>query len=288
VQGNKRATGGSSLHTFALPTQPGEENASMTIRLADCDGHRNRANMLLSRMYSWRGYGDAIRLPSDPNCITFTATNHDEVIGTLTLGIDSPAGLAIDRTFKDEVDRFRRAPGAKLCELTKFAFDTSSPARPRLAALFHLIFIYGSMHYGCTDLLIEINPRHRRFYEVMLGFRRVGEVRTNAAVDAPSQLMWINVADIRRYIDKHTAEGVTDGRSLYPHFFSEREEQGIYNRLAGLAEEGRTTETILSMTIRDRIRLFRALGQEVGASLSKLLRRPMQQPAVMSASTTAL
>ncbi|QNN65405.1 N-acetyltransferase [Sphingomonas rhizophila] len=260
----------------------------MTIRLADCDGHRNRANMLLSRMYSWRGYGNTIRLPADPNCITFTATDRDDVIGTLTLGIDSPAGLAIDQTFKDEVDTFRRAPGAKLCELTKFAFDTSSPARPRLAALFHLIFIYGSMHYGCTDLLIEINPRHRRFYEVMLGFRRVGEVRTNTAVNAPSQLMWINVADIRRYIDKYTAEGVTDGRSLYPHFFSQREEQGIYNRLAGLAEEGRSPEAILSMSLRDRVRMLRALGQEIGASMSRLLGRPLPQPTAIAGPTPAL
>lgn len=248
----------------------------MTIRLADCDGHRNRANMLLSRMYSWRGYGASVRLPADPNCITFTATNDEDVIGTLTLTVDSQAGLAADRTFAAEVEQFRRGPGVKLCELTKFAFDTSSPARPRLAALFHLIFIYGSMHYGCTDLLIEVNPRHRRFYEVMLGFRPVGEVRTNAAVNAPSQLMWINVADIRRSIDKHTAEGVTDGRSLYPHFFSAREEEGIYNRLAGLAEQGRSHASLWNIGPRDRVRMLRSLGHDVGATVSRLFRRPIR------------
>ena len=69
---------------------------------------------------------------------------------------ESPEGMAADQTFGDEIERFRKAPGARLCELTKFAFDTSSPARPRLAALFHIIFIYGSMHYDCTDLFIEV------------------------------------------------------------------------------------------------------------------------------------
>lgn len=205
----------------------------MTVRLADTDGHRNKANMLLNRMYSWRGYGSDHAIPSAPNAVTFTATAEDEVIGTLTLTVDSPAALAADKTFADVLAEFRNAPGAKLCELTRLAFDTSSPARPRLAALFHIIFIYGSMHYDCTDLFIEVNPRHVRFYERMLGFVAVGEPRTNASVNAPSQLMWLNVGQIRRYIDQHSAGG-SAGRLLYSHFFSAKEEEGIYARLARL------------------------------------------------------
>ncbi len=234
------ALGGARLHTIYLPRQAGQEQDSMTIRLADCDGHRNRANMLLNRMYAWRGYGASHKLPSTPNCVTFTATSQDDVIGTLTLTVDSPAGLAVDETFKEEIERFRSAPGAKLCELTKFAFDTSSPARPRLASLFHLIFIYGSMHYDCTDLFIEVNPRHRRFYEVMLDFAPVGAPKMNSRVNAPAQLMWLNVGNIRRLIDKHAGSDRSATRSLYAHFFSSKEEQGIYGRLAGLPERSRT------------------------------------------------
>src|SRR5689334_520618 len=229
-----RPDGDGRLHTIQLPSQCGQVRDSMTIRLADCAGQRSRANMLLNRMYSWRGYGSNHALPTAPNCVTFTASSGDDVIGTLTLTVDSAAGLAADRTFPDEMDKFRKAPGAKLCELTKFAFDTSSPARPRLGALFHIIFIYGSMHYDCTDLFIEVNPRHTRFYEAMLGFTRVGPPRTNVSVNAPSQLMWLNVGDIRRLIDKHA--GGTSSRSLYAHFFSAKEEAGIYGRLAGLTE----------------------------------------------------
>jgi hypothetical protein len=188
--------------------------------------------MLLNRMYSWRGYGREHKLPTAPNCVTFTASAGEDVIGTLTLTVDSAAGLAADRTFADEIAKFRQAPGAKLCELTKFAFDTSSPARPRLAALFHIIFIYGSMHYACTDLFIEVNPRHARFYELMLGFTPVGAARTNANVNAPSQLMWLNVGDIRRQIDQYA--GRRESRSLYAHFFSAKEEAGIYGRLGEL------------------------------------------------------
>jgi len=218
------------LHTILLP-RPETEAECITIRLANTEGQRNRANMLLNRMYSWRGYGDDHELPATPDCITFTASSNDHLVGTLTLTVDSGSGLAADQTFPDDIERFRQAPGAKLCELTKFAFDSSAPSRPRLAALFHIIFIYGSHHYNCTDLFIEVNPRHRRYYQAMLGFVPVGELKTNAAVGAPSQLMWLNVAEIRRQIDLHANENATAGRSLYPYFFSSREEEGIYSRL---------------------------------------------------------
>lgn len=233
----RSALAGTELHKIVLPPQGDQSADSLTIRLADCDGQRNRANMLLNRMYSWRGYGANHELSAGANCVTFTATSDEDVIGTLTLTVDSPAGLAVDRTFKDELDVFRNAPGAKLCELTKFAFDTSTPARPRLAALFHIIFIYGSMHYDCTDLFIEVNPRHCRFYEVMLGFQAVGTPKINESVNAPSHLMWLNVAAIRRLIDEHAGRPNAAERSLYPYFFSPKEEEGIYGRLVSMSEQ---------------------------------------------------
>src|SRR5438045_1592409 len=66
---------------------------SLTVRLANTDGQRSAANMLLSRMYSWRGYGRNHSVQGSPNCVTFTAACKGEVVGTLTLRVDSGAGL---------------------------------------------------------------------------------------------------------------------------------------------------------------------------------------------------
>ena len=46
--------------------------------------------------------------------------------------------------------------------------------------------------------------------------------------------MWLNVGAIRRHIDKHAGSASEASRSLYAHFFSAKEEAGIYGRLAGL------------------------------------------------------
>lgn len=227
-----------ALHTLRIPNSGGScEKEAVTIGIAESDDQRNLATKLVNRMYSWRGYGANHRLSSAPHSVTFAASSGEDVVGTLTLTVDSPAGLALDKTFKQEMDAFRSIPGTRTCELAKFAFDVSLPSKPVLAALFHVIFIYGSQRYDCTDLFIEVNPRHCRFYEAMLGFKRVGSLKTNAGVDAPAQLMWLKVSDIRRYIDEHADKHCETGRSLYPYFFSPDEEADISARLAGLSND---------------------------------------------------
>lgn len=211
---------------------PCSEEGQITVRLADTEGQRNAATLLLNRMYAWRGYGDHHTISDKPTHTTFTASNAREMLGTITLAVDSPCGLGVDKLFKGEIDRFRSMPGASVCELTRFAFDTNKPSKPMLATLFHLIFIYGQRVYDCTDLFIEVNPRHVKFYEIMLGFTRVGDLKMNEAVSAPSQLLWLSVADIRRRVDNYkTGNDARLRRSLYAYFFSPKEEEGLFARL---------------------------------------------------------
>ena len=219
------------LHRFFLPNANEDGEKEITIRLANSDEERDSATMLINRRYAGRGYGGNHAAPVAPNCVTFNASADNSVIGTLSLTVDSPDGLASDRTFKDEIDGFRAIDGVRVCELTKFAFDTSTSSLNLLASLFHVIFIYGTHVYNGTDLFIEVAPRHRRFYEAMLGFKPVGPVKTNHAVGSLSHLMWLKVSDIRHRIREHAGTPGAGQRSLYPFFFSETEEIGIFKRL---------------------------------------------------------
>ena len=202
------------------------------IRLTDTAEGRNSASMLVSRMYAWRGYAGTHVAGDDPNRITLIANEHGEVVGTLTIAFDSIVGLAADETFEAEMQAYR-ARGAKLCEFTKFAVDTHVRSKTSLANLFHLALIYARDIHHCTDIVIEVNPRHRRFYEHMLGFKRESGVRTNARVNAPAYLLRGNLAYATEQIRLHggTYSAETTERSFYPHFFSPREEKGIINRL---------------------------------------------------------
>jgi len=203
------------------------------------DGEAFRAAYdLINDRYAWRGYGASHRIPSDAHHTTFTAEVDRTVVGTITLGVDSELGLSIDDTFSEAAEQARRVTGAKICELTKLAFDPGIRSKAVLASLFHIAFIYGTSTSECTDLFIEVNPRHAGFYETMLGFERVGAVVTNQSVSAPSQLMRLKVDAIRRGIREHAGKAdAAPGRSLYPYFFSQAQEQQVRRLLALIQTE---------------------------------------------------
>ncbi len=171
-------------------------------------------------------------MEENPNRITLSASDKGSVIGTVTLGIDSPVGILADEVFRDHIDQFR-ARGAKVCEITKLAFDLNVRSKLALASLFHVLFIYGRHLHQCTDVFIEVNPRHRRYYETMLGFQRLGEVRSNPRVDAPAYLLWTSLDKVDEQIQRlgGKSEHAGNERSLFPYFFSPREEAGIAARL---------------------------------------------------------
>lgn len=206
---------------------------SFAISLALSKAERSAACDLINRKYGWRGYGSDHALSRSAECATFSAYVEGEVVGTLSLTVDSPSKLAADATFADTLDALRQEPGTTLCELTKFALNSDLNSMHILATLFHTIFIFGTSRHQCSDLIIEVNPRHIRFYEAMLAFEKVGGLRTNEAVDAPSQLMRLKVADIGKNIQKH-AGTKTDKRSLYPYFLTAAQECIIHERMADL------------------------------------------------------
>ena len=209
----------------------GGEPRNVAIRLVETRKKIEAACELVNDRYAWRGYGNSHHIPADAHHMTFTAEIDEEIVGTITLAVDSPSGLAIDKVFSAEVDAFRCMPDTRVCELTKFAFSSNIQSKELMAALFHIVFVYGSRAHGGTDLFIEVNPRHVRFYESMLGFQRLGCLRQNESVAAPAQLMWLKVAEIRDQIVRCGGTQRNSTRSLYPFFFSPNDEDGIYRRL---------------------------------------------------------
>lgn len=201
------------------------------IRAADVDERRNSASMLISKMYTWRGYTGNHQVGNDPNRITLTASDKGEVIGTLSLGLDSQVGLLADEVFQDRIDPYRAR--GKVCEIVKLAIDPAVKSKAVLASLFHVAFIYARDLNACSEIFIEVNPRHRRFYESMLGFEVECASRHNPRVDAPAVLLRVNTVFGTEQIVTRGGKSSNPGndRSMFPYFFSSREEAGIINRL---------------------------------------------------------
>jgi hypothetical protein len=206
------------------------------IRLADTMGRRSSASMLIEKMYSWRGYQTASGLPDPrPNRVTLVASAAEQTIGTISIGFDSDVGLFVDQLYKAEIDPLRAA-GGNLCEFTKLAVDASVRSKRVLASLFHIAHIFAHHIRGCSHLMIEVNPRHVKFYQQMLGFKRVGEEKLNPRVNAPAVLLILDLHFVHEQIHKfggHSEMAATE-KSLYPFSFSPSEESGIVSRLSRL------------------------------------------------------
>ncbi len=195
--------------------------------------HRHSAHSLVNRMYAAKGYTTATA-PSDlpnPHRVTFVATEQDVTVGTITVGADGPAGLLVEEAFGDHVQRLRDE-GVALCEFSKFAIDSVARSKKLLSSLMHAALIYARDVQGCHKVLIEVNPRHARFYEAVLGFKVLVQERHNARVNAPAVLMALDL----EFADRRVAEARARGReharrSFYQGGFSHEEATGIANHL---------------------------------------------------------
>ena len=163
---------------------------------------------------------------------TFLASDHNTALGTLTIGLDSSAGLKVDALFP-EITRGLRDAGHRICEFTQLAMDRSARSPRLLASLFHVAYIYAHRLNGLTHLLIEVNPRHVRYYEIMLGFDVISSARHNHRVNAPAVLLSLDLCHAARQIGVFGGrpEMAITERSAYPHFFSLKDELGIVGRL---------------------------------------------------------
>lgn len=207
------------------------EQQVFKVRLANSEDRRKSASLLIQKMYDWRGY-DTDALKHDPNKITLAVYQEDKVVGTMSLGMDSPQGMVVDQLYKQEADQLR-AEGRTLCDITRLAVDHDIKSKSVLAALFHMAFIYGHNINHATDFLIEVNPRHVLFYERMMGFEPFGEEKTCPRVNAPAVLMRLDATYADEQIIRYGGVGAaaTGVKSIYPYFFSHDDELGITQRL---------------------------------------------------------
>ena len=201
------------------------------IRMANSEGRREAATMLLRKMYAWRGYAIESQESHLPNLITLTADTNGETVGTMTLCFDSEFGLPADETFHKELE-FLRSQSRLLCEPTRLAVDKDTPKRV-LAAMWHISYIYCHKIHHYTDYIIEVNPRHAVFYKRMLGFEEFGAERQCMRVNAPAVLLRLECQYIASQVKRCGGlfEKSEHERSFYPHCFSTVDEIGIHDRL---------------------------------------------------------
>ncbi|NRR30576.1 long-chain N-acyl amino acid synthase [Oxalobacteraceae bacterium] len=207
------------------------------IRMANSQGRREAATLLLKKMYGWRGYSIDPNQQHALNKITLFAETAGQTVGTMSLCLDNDeVGLPADDNFRDKLDELR-SQQRRLCEPSRLAIDKGVSKRV-FAALIHISYIYAHNIHGFSDYVIEVNPRHVMFYKRMLGFKDCAAERPCSRVGAPAVLLRLDLSYMSEQIRKFGGlmEQPSNERSFYPYFFPCWDEPGITTRLM----QGRT------------------------------------------------
>ena len=167
-------------------------NGDLAASIARSPDELRAVASLVESRYAERGYSLCADDSGLPPGVTLIATGGDAIVGTVTLRLDGPNGLAADESYRDTVDAVRRT-GREVCELTRLAVERRDDSRSILASLFGLAYVVARHLHGITDVFVEVNPRHVEFYRRLFGFVVAAGKRICPRVMAPAVLLRLEI-----------------------------------------------------------------------------------------------
>lgn len=152
---------------------------------------------LVKQHYEQNGYLDGDLKVKDfyhlfvPTTKIFIISQNNKILSTVSMFIDSKEyGLPSDTLYKKEFQELRDEK-RKLVEGGMLSGEQGRP-------LLHLMskFFKESKKQNIDDILLIINPKHRNFYEKLLRFTQIGEIKNCPRVNnAPAILMRFNLKE---------------------------------------------------------------------------------------------
>ncbi len=136
--------------------------------------------------------------------VTLLAEDGGRLLGTLTVRPDSSQGLLAEESYSAEIERLR-GEGSRVGELVKLAVEEGVDWKAALNALVQSAYLVTVVH-ALTDVLIEVNPRHVRFYERVFGFVVAAAERICARAGAPSVLLRLDLVQFGRRLELSAAQ----------------------------------------------------------------------------------
>lgn len=187
------AVSASQLSSFRL-IRANSQAATERVRtlVATCAEQLEAAAELVRRRYSGRGYCvDGIPEAEAAPRVTLLAQKDEQLLGTLTVR-PGPRGLLAEQAYAAEIRGMRRA-GLRVGELTKLALEERCDWKAALDALVQSAYLVTRFMHALSHVVIEVNPRHARFYDQGLGFVLAAGERFCDRVGAPSVLMQLDL-----------------------------------------------------------------------------------------------
>lgn len=156
-----------------------------------------------------------------PSTRVFTAKFDGKVVATATVIIDSPLGLPSDEIYKTELDSLRGSTHKKRLVSEGSSLVTAKEfCRSNIFMLLFKIAYAYAKYAQVDDICIAVNPKHTAFYENILLFEPVGELKDFPSVkNAPAILEHLDLTKVGdRFEEVYSMEDFDC--DLYTFFFT--------------------------------------------------------------------
>ena len=193
-----------SIPSVRAPQWRPDNTGGLRTLVAVSPQHRYAAERLVRKRYESRGYkfySEATDFDSPmakDQRVTLLAEDGGKALGTVTIRVvDATQGLLAQQSHGSEIEGMRNQ-GHTIGEVVKLAVEEGADWKSVLNALLQSAYLVAHRFLALTDLFIEVNPRHVRFYQRVFGFVVASAERMCERVGAPSVLLRLELDEFSR------------------------------------------------------------------------------------------
>lgn len=148
-----------------------------------------------------------------PESTVLVAYEGDAIVGTMTVTLDSPAGLPLDKDYKKELDSWRDQ-GDLLVEFGSLAVVRRCWHDGVTTLLNMAAFWWSHSYLNANRLVMGINPSARDVYAALFCFKPLGPPQPHVELTAPVQGFTSYVPDIFYHFEKYGQDQMSDGTTV--------------------------------------------------------------------------
>ena len=166
--------------------------------------------------------------------ILIVQDQNKNLAGSVTLVFDGNSKLPAEKIYGDEIGTLKSS-GNKMVELSRLVISPEyRHSKEILVLLFNYLAIYSYHVKKYTHLVVEVNPRHKNYYNMLLCFEEIGGEKPCPSVqNAPANLLILPLIKYRAEVvrcSKLTEQDKKE-RSLYPYFIKSEQESLVAHYL---------------------------------------------------------
>lgn len=176
---------------------------------------------------------------SNETLILIVMDQYKKIAGSVTLVFDGSTRLPADKIYGEEL-RALRAAGNKMVELSRLVISPEyRNSKEILVLLFNYLAIYSYHVKNYSHLVVEVNPRHKNYYQMLLCFEELGGEKPCPSVqNAPANLLYLPLRKYRSEVIRccQISDANKKERSLYPYFIKPEQEDLVAHYLRNQAK----------------------------------------------------